>query len=78
VLASPTPRPTQLIAANLAVYSSASRLTPPPPRPAQADRPLFDFTDAPGLDTLTIIIGLQAVVLAALGGVALIRLRRRS
>jgi hypothetical protein len=77
-LASPTRTATPLlIAANLATYPAASRLTPPPPRPANPDRPLFDFTSAPGLDTLTIVIGLQAVALAAIGGVAFIRLRRR-
>jgi hypothetical protein len=79
VLASPTRTAAPLlIAANLATYPSASRLTPPPPRPAQPDRPLFDFTSAPGLDTLTIVIGLQAVVLAAIGGIVFIKVRRRS
>jgi uncharacterized protein YkwD len=77
-LSSPAPRATQLIAANLAIYASASRLTPPPPRPANPDRPLFNFTDAPSLDMFTMVIGLQALVLAVIGGVAVIRLRRRS
>jgi hypothetical protein len=77
-LASPTPRATQLIAANLATYPSASRLTPPAPRPAQADRPLFDFADSPGLNTFAIVIGLQAIVLVVIGGVVLMRVRRRS
>jgi Cysteine-rich secretory protein family len=78
LLASPTPRATQLIAANLAAYSSASRLTPPPPRSANPDRPLFNFTDAPSLDMFTMVLGLQALVLAVIGAVAVIRLRRRS
>jgi hypothetical protein len=78
LLASPTPHATQLIAANLAVYPGASRLTPPPPRPANPDRPLFNFTDAPSLDMFTLVIGLQVLALAVIGGVVLIRLRRRS
>jgi hypothetical protein len=77
LLASPTPRAAQLIAANLATYPSASRLTPPAPRPAPPDRPLFDFTDSPGLNTFAIVIGLQAIVLVALGGVVVMKVRRR-
>jgi hypothetical protein len=67
-----------LIAANLATYPAASRLTPPAPRPANPDRPLFDFTDSPGLNTFAIAIGLQAIVLVVIGVVAVTRIRRRS
>jgi hypothetical protein len=78
LLASPTrtaaPR---LIAANLATYPAASRLTPPAPRPANPDRPLFDFTDSPGLSTFAIVIGLQAIVLVVIGAVVAMRVRRR-
>jgi hypothetical protein len=77
-LTSPTPRATQLIAANLAIYPAASRLTPPAPRPANPDRPLFDFDDSPGLNTFALVIGLQAIVLAVIGGVVVMSVRRRS
>jgi hypothetical protein len=76
---SPTPRITatpRLIAANLAAYPSASRLTPPAPRPAASERPLFDFADSPGLNTFAIVIGLQAIVLIVAGAVAVARGRR--
>ncbi len=76
---SPTPRMTatsQLIAANLAAYPSASRLTPPAPRPAAPERPLFDFADSPGLNTFAIVIGLQAIVLIVAGLVVVVRWRR--
>jgi hypothetical protein len=68
-----TPR---LIAANLAAYPSASRLTPPAPRPAAPERPLFDFADSPGLNTFAIVIGLQAIVLIVAGMVIVVRGRR--
>ncbi len=80
-IASPTPRATataQLIAANLATYPSASRLTPPAPRSAPPDRPLFDFADSPGLNTFVIVIGLQVVALAIAGVIVVARVRRRS
>jgi hypothetical protein len=67
-----------LIAANLATYPAASRLTPPAPRPAPPDRPLFDFAASPGLNTLAIVLGLQAVVLIVVGMVVVARVRRRS
>jgi hypothetical protein len=79
LLASPTRTATPLlIAANLATYPSASRLTPPAPRPANPDRPLFDFADSPGLNTFAIVIGLQAIVLVVIGGAVVLRVRRRS
>jgi hypothetical protein len=79
LLASSTPTATpQLIAANLATYPSASRLTPPAPRPAPPERPLFDFADSPGLNTFAIVIGLQVIVLAVVGVVVVARARRRS
>jgi hypothetical protein len=78
MLASPTNTATpQLLAANLATYPSASRLTPPAPRPANPDRPLFDFAAAPGRNTFAIVIGLQAIVLVTIGVVAVGRIRRR-
>jgi hypothetical protein len=78
-LASSTPTATpQLIAANLATYPSASRLTPPAPRPAPPERPLFDFADSPGLNTFAIVIGLQVIVLVVVGVVVVARARRRS
>jgi hypothetical protein len=81
MLASPTPTTTatpQLIAANLATYPAASRLTPPAPRSAPPDRPLFDFADSPGLNTFAIVIGLQMVVLVVAGVIVVTRMRRRS
>jgi hypothetical protein len=79
LLASPTRTATPLlIAANLATYPSASRLTPPAPRPANPDRPLFDFADSPGLNTFAIVIGLQAIVVVVIGAVAVTKIRRRS
>jgi hypothetical protein len=67
-----------LIAANLATYPAASRVTPPAPQPAPPDRPLFDFAGAPGLNTVAIVIGLQAVALVVVGVVIVARVRRRS
>lgn len=81
LLASPTPKVAatpQLIAAELATYPAASRLTPPAPRPAPLERPLFDFAESPGLNVFAIVLGLQAVVLVVVGVVVVIRLRRRS
>ncbi len=72
--ATPTPR---LVAANLAPLPYGSRLTPPAPRPAPTERPLFAFQNAPGLDTFALIIGLQVIALALIGAVALVRLWRR-
>lgn len=78
LLASPTRTATPLlIAANLATYPSASRLTPPAPQPVPPDRPLFDFADAPGLNTFAIVIGLQAMALIIVGVVVVTRVRRR-
>jgi len=80
-IASPTTRlaaTPQLIAANLATYPAASRVTPPAPQPAPPDRPLFDFAGAPGLNTVAIVIGLQAVALVVVGVVIVARVRRRS
>ncbi len=80
-IASPTRKVTatlQLIAANPATYPSASRLTPPAPRPAAPERPLFDFADSPGLNTFAIVIGLQAIVLIVVGVTLVVRLRHRS
>jgi hypothetical protein len=67
-----------LIAADLAIYPAASRLTPPAPRPPPLERPLFDFADSPGLSMFAIVIGLQAIVLVVVGVVVVTRLRRRS
>ncbi|HSD82785.1 MAG TPA: CAP domain-containing protein [Anaerolineae bacterium] len=74
-IASPTPR---LIAANLATYPSASRLTPPASRPAAPERPLFDFAASPGSSTFAIVLGLQAIVLIVVGVTLVVRVRRRS
>ncbi len=77
VLASPTPRATSMIVANLAMAPSASRLTPPASRSTSPDRPLFNFTDSPGLNTFAIVIGLQAIVLVVIGAVVVTKVRRR-
>jgi hypothetical protein len=53
-------------------------LTPPAPRPAPSERPLFDFADSPGLNTFAIVIGLQVVVLVVVSVVVAARVRRRS
>ena len=80
-IASPTSTATlvpRVIAANLATSPAVSRVTPPAPRPAAPERPLFDFAASPGLNTFAIAIGLQVVVLAIAGGVVVVRWRRRS
>jgi hypothetical protein len=80
-IASPTPRVTataQLIAANLATYPAASRLTPPAPRPAPPERPLLDDTPSPVGNLFAIVLGLQAVALLGIGAVVAVRLRRRA
>jgi len=80
-IVSATPKVTAtplLIAANLATYPAASRLTPPAPRSANPDRPLFDFADSPGRNTFAIVIGLQVIALVTLGVVVVLRVRRRS
>ncbi len=80
LIESPTPASSatpQLIAANLAAYPSASRLTPPAPNPDIREHPLFDFADSPGRSTFAIMLGLQAVVLVIAGVVVLSRIRRR-
>ncbi len=80
-IASPTRQTTatpQLIAANLATYPSASRLTPPAPRPATPERLIFDFAATPGRNTFTIALGLQAIVLIVVGVTLVVRVRRRS
>ncbi len=76
-----TPHPTatpapKLVAANLATLPAGSRLTPPPPRPAPTERPLFDFKNAPGFNTFALIIGLQVMALGLISAAALVRLRR--
>ncbi|HTP10774.1 MAG TPA: CAP domain-containing protein [Anaerolineae bacterium] len=79
-IASATPKVTAtplLIAANLATYPSASRLTPLAPLPASPDRPLFDFAESPGGNTFAIVIGLQAIVLVVIGVAVMVRIRRR-
>jgi hypothetical protein len=63
---------------NLSAYPAASRLTPPAPRPAAPDRPLFDFANSPGFNTFAVVIGLQAVVLVVVGVIVVMRVRRRS
>lgn len=80
-IASPTPRATitaQLIAANLATYPAASRLTPPAPRPALPERPLLDDVQSPVSNLFAILLGLQVVALIGIGAVVVVRLRRRS
>jgi hypothetical protein len=68
----------QLIAANLATYPAASRLTPPAPRPAPPERPLLDDVQSPVGNLFAILLGLQAVALIGIGAVVVVRLRRRS
>jgi uncharacterized protein YkwD len=80
-VASPTPRVTitaQLIAANLATYPAASRLTPPAPRPALPERPLLDDTPSPISNLFAVLLGLQAVALIGIGVIVVVRMRRRS
>jgi hypothetical protein len=82
-IASPAPRMTaaataQLIAANLATYPAASRLTPPAPRPAPPERPVLDDTPSPVGQLFVVVLGLQAVALMGIGAVVAVRLRRRS
>jgi len=82
-IASPTPRVTaaataQLIAAHLATYPAASRLTPPAPRLAPPERPLLDDTPSPVSQLFAVVLGLQAVAVIGLGAVVAVRLRRRS
>ncbi len=78
-IASPTPSATattQVVVANLAAYPSASRLTPPAPRPAPPERPLFEETSSPVVQLFAIVIGLQVVALLGLGALVVIRMRR--
>jgi hypothetical protein len=80
-IASPTLRATataQLIAANLATYPAASRLTPPAPRPAPPERPVLDDTSTPISQLFAIVLGLQAIALIGIGTVVVVRMRRRS
>ena len=82
-IVSPTPSVTatatvRLIAANLATYPAASRLTPPAPRPAPPERPLLDDTPSPIAQLFAIVLGLQAVALMGIGAVVVIRMRRRA
>jgi hypothetical protein len=82
-IASPTPSVTaaataRLIAANLATYPAASRLTPPAPRPASPERPILDETPSPIGQLFAIVLGLQAVALLGIGAVVAVRLRRRA
>ncbi len=77
VLPSPTATSTpQLVAANLATLPAGSRLTPPAPRPAPTERPLFAFEGSPGANTFALVIGLQVIVLGILCAAAAVRLRR--
>lgn len=69
---------TQLIAANLATYPAASRLTPPAPRPAPPERPLFEDTPSPVTQLFAIVLGLQAIALIGIGFVVVRRMRRHS
>jgi hypothetical protein len=66
----------QRIVANLATLPAGSRLTPPAPRPAPTERPLFDFTASPGVSTFALLIGLQVIALGLLGVIFVVRLRR--
>jgi hypothetical protein len=68
----------RVIAAALATSPAVSRVTPPAPRPAPPERPLFDFAAAPGLNTFAVVIGLQVAVLVVAGVAAAVRWRRRS
>ena len=82
-IASPTPSVTaaataRLIAANLATYPAASRLTPPAPRPAPPERPILDAAPSPIGQLFAIVLGLQAVALLGIGAVVAVRLRRRA
>ena len=82
-IASPTPSvaaaaTVRLIAANLATYPAASRLTPPAPRPAPPERPILDAAPSPVGQLFAIVLGLQAVALLGIGAVVAVRLRRRA
>ncbi len=77
VAATSTPAPTA-IALIFPTSISASRLTPPPPRPAPTDRPLFASLDnAPG-GTLLAICGLQIAAVALIALALLLRARRKA
>jgi hypothetical protein len=68
----------RVIAAALPTSVSASRLTPPAPRPAPTDRPIIaSYTSAP-VDVLLGLLGLQVVALAIGGVIVVVRMRRKS
>jgi hypothetical protein len=79
ILPSPTATATlPQIAAQLATLPAGSRLTPPAPRPAPTERPLFTFEDSPGVSTFALLIGLQAIVWLMVSVAIMMRARRRS
>ncbi len=66
------------IAAALPTSVSASRLTPPAPRPAPTDRPIIaSYVSAP-VDVLLGLMGLQVVALAIGGVIVIVRMRRKT
>lgn len=65
------------VAAALPTSVSASRLTPPAPRPAATARPIIaSYTSAP-VDVLLGLLGLQAAALAIGGAIMVMRMRRK-
>lgn len=65
------------VAAALPTSVSASRLTPPAPRPAATARPIIaSYTSAP-VDVLLVALGLQAAALAIGGAIVVMRMRRK-
>jgi len=69
---------TRAIAAVLPTSVSASRLTPPAPRPAPTDRPIIASYAAAPVDVLLALLGLQGAALVIGGVIIVMRLRRKS
>ncbi|HZY40681.1 MAG TPA: hypothetical protein VFF59_01640, partial [Anaerolineae bacterium] len=57
---------------------SASRLTPPAPRPGPTERPLFASLDNAPSPVLVAVCGLQVIALALIVVVLALRARRRA